>query len=171
MAKSKRTAKMEKEYWEAQNKASELRAENETLRLANENLRCILEENGIRPHQLLVTYYDVDCYNCDCYSGDEDDQEWEECYYRRCDEECPKKKKMEKVSFYTYSVDADVLTGIITTFQKEKYIDVISVVDAQSGKTLFSNEKYETEFKAMLKDFAEKYKIPELIEQSKELLK
>ena len=157
MAKSKRTAKMEKEYWAAQNKANELRAENETLRLANENLRCILEENGIRPHQLLVTY--------------EDDQEWEECYYRRCDEECPKKKKMEKVSFYTYSVDADVLTGIITTFQKEKYIDVISVVDAQSGKTLFSNEKYETEFKAMLKEFAEKYKIPELIEQGKELLK
>ena len=43
MPKSKRTAKMEKEYWEAQNKASELRAENETLRLANDNLRCILE--------------------------------------------------------------------------------------------------------------------------------
>ena len=78
---------------------------------------------------------------------------------------------MEKVSFYTYSVDADVLTGIITTFQKEKYIDVISVADAKSGKTLFNNEKYETEFKAMLKDFDEKYKIPELIEQSKELLK
>ena len=78
---------------------------------------------------------------------------------------------MEKVSFYTYSVDADVLTGIITTFQKEKYIDVISVVDAQSGKTLFSNEKYETEFKEMLKEFAKKYKIPELIEQGKELLK
>ena len=99
MAKSKRTAKMEKEYWAAQNKENELRAENETLRLANENLRCILEENGIRPHQLLVTYYDVDCYNCDCYSGDEGDQEWEECYYRRCDEECPKRRKWKKSLF------------------------------------------------------------------------
>ena len=63
------------------------------------------------------------------------------------------------------------MKSIVAIIRQEKYIDVISVVDAQSGKTLFSNEKYETEFKAMLKEFAEKYKIPELIEQGKELLK
>ena len=57
----------------------------------------VLEENGIRPQPLIVTYLVPDCYNCDCYDEAGDEELQDECYYMRCNEECPKKKKMEQL--------------------------------------------------------------------------
>ena len=52
---------------ELRTKEIALMQENDTLKKANENLQKVLEENGIRPQPLIVTYLVPDCYNCDCY--------------------------------------------------------------------------------------------------------
>ena len=153
---------------ELRTKEIALMQENDTLKKANENLQKVLEENGIRPQPLIVTYLVPDCYNCDCYDEAGDEELQDECYYMRCNEECPKKKKMERVSFYTYSVDGNMMQGIVSSFASEKYLEIISVIDARNGKVLFENEKFENEFSKVLKDFFEKYKIHELIEKGKE---
>ena len=58
----------------------------------------------------------------------------------------------------------------IEAMKSEKYLEIISVIDARNGKVLFENEKFENEFSKVLKDFFEKYKIHELIEKGKELI-
>ena len=66
---------------ELRTKEIALMQENDTLKKANENLQKVLEENGIRPQPLIVTYLVPDCYNCDCYDEAGDEELQDECYF------------------------------------------------------------------------------------------
>lgn len=120
----------------------QVKSENEitqTVKQQNRNLAKILEENGIRPAQLRITYQEKDCKGCkfgsDLGSGEYD------CYSDFQDYEyCPKKKIVETVSFYTYKIDNDVICGILNTFDGRGEYDVLKVVDCKTGEVIWERE-------------------------------
>lgn len=108
----------------------------------NETLKEIIEENGIRPHKLLVTYIERDCENCGnngYYTGEWDCQgcgyiegfgSWE--------------KVVETISFYSYRIDEERLTGITSGFVDADF-EVVRVEDANTGKVLYENGQIDEE--------------------------
>ena len=109
------------------------------LRVENERLKDVLQENGIRPKRLLVEYFKEDCENCD-HSYYEDyntpqcgaEENWE-------GEECTYKKVIETMSFYTYQIDDDELWGINSDFEEANF-DVVKITDENTGRVVFKGE-------------------------------
>lgn len=108
----------------------------------NEILKEILEENGIRPHRLLVTYIDVNCEHCEnngFYDGEWNCEgcghlEWHGNFERY----------IETFSFYSYRIDEERLRGITSGFDEADF-EVLRVEDANTGKVLYENEQVDEE--------------------------
>lgn len=92
---------------------------------ANKIMADVLEQNGIRPTRLRLTYIFHDCDNC---KYDEDD--WYVC--DNCDEE---KEYVESISFYTYKVHDGFLEGITSQFKEEEY-ELVKLVDERTGEVI-----------------------------------
>ena len=129
--------------WEARNNLTKLRNELRSARCrvwsdnvmdfhsrhflkeANENLAAVLEHNGIRPTPLRVTYIGRDtdfCENCD------------DPFCIDCEEGL--EKRTESMSFYTYFLADDKLSGITSKFEYVKNLDVIKITDERTGEII-----------------------------------
>lgn len=99
----------------------------------NENLKKILEQNGIRPTLLRLEYLASDCTNCDF--KEEDDK----CAWVRMYDECPIKTCILTNSFYAYSINDDYFEGISKTFETEHYM-LAKAVDERTGDIIYQRE-------------------------------
>lgn len=100
--------------------------------LAHENLcmATVLQENGIRPVKLRLTYLYRDCEQCSASYGNEPT-----CEFYECDSE---EKVIESVSLYTYSIDGKGnLKGITSQFKVENY-NLLKAVDERTGEVIYA---------------------------------
>lgn len=111
-----------------------LQGKNNTLKEVNDNLKTVLEENGIRPTKLRVYYQSFDCQNCskgERYEGrwicGNEDPWWED--------NCPVRNHVDSISFYTYAIDNGYIEGITSKFKRIR-IDAIKIVDERTGEVL-----------------------------------
>lgn len=96
------------------------------LKDANENLATVLEHNGIRPTLLRVTYIGRDkafCEECD-----------EDFFCEDCKEGL--ETRTESMSFYTYLLAGDKLSGITSKFEHVKNLEVIKITDERTGEII-----------------------------------
>ena len=97
------------------------------LKDANENLATVLEHNGIRPTPLRVTYIGRDKAVCkECYD--------EHCFCDECEEGL--ETRTESMSFYTYLLTDDKLSGITSKFEYVRNVDVIKITDERTGEII-----------------------------------
>ena len=107
----------------------------ETLKKENEILKFVLEENGVRPTQLEITYVTEDCRNCRFY-----DMADECCTYHNWENVCEYKEICETLSFYAYRIDDEILKGITSDFEKAEF-DVLRIRDGRTGKIFYEHEE------------------------------
>lgn len=106
--------------------------ENAELKKINKRLANIIEENGIRPILLRITYFDHDCYGCGCEYYDPDII----CNHDPC-KECKKYTIVtETQPFYSYQINGDQLCGITGLFEEKSY-DAIKIVDLKTDEILY----------------------------------
>lgn len=99
---------------------------------ANNNLKKVLEENGIRPTKLRVYYRIPDCEHCpDC--GDE----WA-CAY--CDNEDI--EVVRPVSWYTYHIANGDIDGIVSDFSTESHC-CYKIVNERTEEVLYEESEDE----------------------------
>ena len=113
------------------------------LRKENANLAEVLTQHGIFPKLLEVSYLKHDCHNCpnadfsNCMCEGEDPVcGAEDNWYG---EDCVDKVVVETISFYSYRVDGDNLTGITSAFEDGDY-DLVKLRDMRTGETIFEAE-------------------------------
>ena len=138
---------METKYRRSDSDRAKAIFEKATVDEANRNLAELLFKYGARPRHLLVTYLRKDCKNCKwstqystiddnsyvCENGDnwyESDCEWETV--------------TETLSFYTFEISGETLTGILGDFSNEQY-DIIRVEDMDTGKVFYEREEDDEE--------------------------
>lgn len=125
---------MNKRYGQLESRLWHVKAENEVVEIIkqqNFNIARILEESGIKPTKLRITYQEKDCHDCEDYDG-------QDCVSDFPDYECcPKKRIVQTVSFYAYRVDAGVLTGIVSDFKTRNEYDVLKIVDERTGEGIW----------------------------------
>lgn len=107
------------------------------LRKINYNLAKVLQDVGIRPTKLRITYQVDDCPNCE-YAHTDDGYTWECNDFP--DVGCPQKTIVETESFYDYSISDDGMSGITAGFGSEEY-DVLKVVDERTGEVIYERKK------------------------------
>ena len=108
----------------------------------NQNLAIVLEKNGVRPVPLRIRYTTEDCSACDYAYRDPYDynMEWQCGNEDNPNYDCPEKTILTSATFYTYYIEDDELSGIISDFTNESY-DVLEVVDERTGKTIWKKPK------------------------------
>ena len=111
----------------------------DTLLRENEILKDILQDNGIRPKKLEVTYIDNDCKHCQFYDPVRD-----ACGGSMWADDCIEKEVRETICFYAYKIDGDMLSGITAGF-KEEEIDALEIRDGKTGKILYEYKENEEE--------------------------
>jgi len=111
----------------------------ETLLKENERLKDILQDNGIRPKKLEVTYIADDCQHCQFYNRLED-----ACEGNIWGDDCITKEVRETVSFYSYKIDDDALSGITADFKEEEF-NALEVRDGKTGKVLYEYKEEKEE--------------------------
>lgn len=122
--------------------------DNDILRHSNKIMSEVLEENGIRPTRLRITYLCRDCDHCDYGEWDDDDHE---CHcseigwynFPNCDEliggdivRGAEKAVTESIAFYTYKIDNGFLSGITGLFEHKYGYDLVKVVDEKTGEII-----------------------------------
>lgn len=115
---------------EAYHKISQLRAENDigfyVMKRANELMAKVLKEHGIFPTKLRLTFIEKDC---ELWQS----EGWCENWCEDCGIE--PKTYIKEMSFYTYSIEENVLCGITADF-KEKQYDLLKAVDVKTGEVI-----------------------------------
>ena len=113
----------------------------DTLLRQNEILKDVLQDAGIRPKRLEVSYIERDCEHCEAY-----DKEFDACtseaWYEEDEEDCKYKNVTATVAFYAYKIDNDMLEGITADFEHSTF-DAIEVRDAKTGRVIYQYEKDE----------------------------
>lgn len=106
----------------------------ELLESQNMNMATVLKENGIRPHQLLITYEDDKVINesCCCECG--------ETVCEECDNFITNVKSTESMAFYTVSITDGDLDGITADFRRENF-QVLVVDDWETGVRIWDKFK------------------------------
>ena len=107
----------------------------------NENLKTVLQENGIRPQKLRIKYRSCDCRRCE-YSGFDGDCNYDGDWYAGDAGPCVYKAITRTCSFYTYEIKDNEITGILYDFTECNF-DVISVVDGNTGKVIYERSEEE----------------------------
>lgn len=102
---------------------------------ANDNLRKLLELNGIRPTRLRVTYVARSCIGCPYVKDAECRLSWDECDYGW-------ENVVETISYYDYKIEGGYLAGITSTFENTG-LSVLKVVDVNSEEVLYEEEQDE----------------------------
>lgn len=97
----------------------------------NERLKDVLQDNGIRPKKLEVTYITEDCEHCGFYDSVDGS-----CAGNIWGDNCPEKEVRETISFYSYIIDDGLLSGITSNFNNEKF-NALEVRDGITGKVLY----------------------------------
>ena len=95
----------------------------------------VLQENGIRPVRLRLTYLYRDCESCQ-----ESDGEEPPCAFHDCDRV---EKVTESVGLYTCFIDGSgTLKGITSQFRTEKF-DLLKAVDERTGEVIYEYNQTE----------------------------
>lgn len=99
------------------------------LEKANECMATVLQENGIRPVRLRLTYKYSDCDSCHESYGEE-----APCAYGYCNQT---ETVTESVGLYTCFIDGSgTLEGITSQFETEKF-DLLKAVDERTGEVIY----------------------------------
>lgn len=100
------------------------------LERANDCMATVLQENGIRPVRLRLTYLYRDCESCQESYG-----ERVPCAFHDCDQEL--ETVTESVGLYTCFIDGSgTLEGITSQFKTEKF-DLLKAVDERTGEVIY----------------------------------
>ncbi len=146
---AKEAAQTEREYGKRlRNENYALRHEAEEAKLlkkVNVRIAKLLEENGIRPVRLRITYKDCDCKHCENngYIYGEDAWDCQGCG-EEIDGEIWRNKEItvtETEPFYSYQLSGNKLAGITGTFEANDYSEVIKIVDLSTNEVLFEERK------------------------------
>lgn len=98
----------------------------------NEILKDVLQDSGIRPKKLEITYVERDCERCSAYNNLDG-----QCYCEAWgDDDCEFKEVTATVSFYVYRIDDGTLSGITSSFEESEF-DAIRVIDAKTGRKIY----------------------------------
>lgn len=109
------------------------------LERANENMAAVLEESGIRPDRLVLTYLFADCDKCQKECGELSEPP---CVFYDCDKE---EIVTETVGLYTYFISGNgKLEGITSHFQLKNY-NLLKAVDGRTGAVLYESSKGQKE--------------------------
>ncbi len=123
--------------WETRNQNTDLMKKrmvfiDHDIKEINDNLAKILTDNGIRPHSLIIEYIVHDCESCIYFDDGE-------CNYEGYDDLCEYKNIVKTVSFYSFEIDNDYITGINSKFESEGF-SVIKVIDSNTSTILYEKE-------------------------------
>ncbi len=109
------------------------------LERANKNMVEVLEKNGIRPIPLRVTYLDRNCADCEYGPewGSDEFNCWNcgEVYGGRPHWE-EEKEWTRSISFYTYCIDGEYLSGITSQFDEVDGYFLKKIVDERTGEVI-----------------------------------
>lgn len=129
------------ECWQLRHEAKE----TEMLKCVNHRIAKLLEENGVRPVRLRITYKDCDCEHCENNGNIYGEDAWD-C--QGCGEEVDgeiwRNKEItvtETEPFYSYQLSGNKLAGITGNFESNDYSEVIKVVDLSTNEVLFEKKE------------------------------
>ena len=107
-----------------------------TLREVNRNMSKVLQDCGVFPTKLRVTYKESYCEKCDWYS------EFEGCTaYYWDDETCVLRTFVETFSFFWYQIQDNTLSGITSALKNFMESEILKIVDEKTGEVIFEREE------------------------------
>lgn len=111
-------------------------AEIDTLREVNRNMSKVLQDCGVFPTKLRVTYKGSYCKKCGYYD------EFEGCLAEFWDEEdCVLTTFVESFSFFWYQIEDNTLSGITSTLKNFRAGEILKIVDEKTGEVIFEREE------------------------------
>ena len=127
----------QQEAWKDRAECDEI----ETLKKINARMAKILEQNGIRPVRLRITYLACDCEHCENNGNIYGEDAWD-CY--GCGEEINghiyREKEIRVITtepFYSYELAGNKLAGITGLFEAKEHNEVIKVIDMGTNEVLY----------------------------------
>lgn len=126
-----RKREIEKFEFEKWCKKSEYECDCDLLKDANQTLKCVLEDYGIRPTRYTITY--IACCQDSC-----------EELYPECDNCYSMKTYMKDISLYSFVIEEDFMTAVNAMFEEVEY-DVLKVVNNTTGQVIYEYKEDEEE--------------------------